>query len=68
MWTVIFVSQDGKKTDILVRILSENGIMTRMKVSREDDFGTETAYEVLVPQTELETAQEIIFDSEIISK
>ncbi|MGN0183202.1 MAG: hypothetical protein ACI4DP_12480 [Candidatus Ornithomonoglobus sp.] len=68
MWTVIFVSQDEEKTSRLVGILSENGIMTRRKVSREDDFGTETAYEVLVPQTELETAHDIIFDSEIILK
>lgn len=66
MWTVVFVSQDKNKTGILVSLLGSNGIMTRTKVSREDDFGTETAYEVLVPQTELETAQDLIFDSEII--
>lgn len=68
MWTVIFVSQDGERTDRLVGILGDNGIMTRRKVSREDDFGAETSYEVLVPQTELEMAQDIIFDSEIILK
>ncbi len=66
MWTVIFVSRDGERTDRLVGILGENGIMTRRKVSRVDDFGAETSYEVLVPQTELEMAQDIIFDSEVI--
>lgn len=65
MWTVVFVSQDEAKTKKLVEILNKNEIMTMIQVSREDDFGTCTAYEILVPHTELEAAQDIIFDIEM---
>lgn len=68
MWTVVFVSQNKPKIDKLLEILDQNKILTMLKVSSEDDFGEGTSYEILVPQTELELAQEIIFDIEMNSK
>lgn len=65
MWTVVFVSQNKQKTDMLLEALEGKGILTMLKAAGEDDFGEGTGYEVLVPRTELETAQEIIFDLEI---
>ena len=65
MWTEVFVSQNKAKTDALIAMLEENKIMTMLKVSGEDDFTDGVTYIVLVPQTELETAQDIIFDAEI---
>lgn len=65
MWTVVFMSQDKAKTDRILKLLEDNKIMTMLKTSAEDDFETGSAYEILVPQTELETAQDIIFDSEL---
>ena len=68
MWTEVYVSQNKAKTDALVALLEQNQIMTMLKVSGEDDFGVGTTYIILVPQTELETAQDLIFDAELNSK
>ena len=68
MWTVVFVSQNKPKVDRMLEVLEEKKILTMLKVSGEDDFGDGTSYEILVPQTELELAQEIIFDIELESK
>lgn len=64
MWTVVFMSQDKSKVDKILKLLEDSEIITMLKTSNEDDFATSGVYEILVPQTELETAQEIIFDSE----
>lgn len=65
MWTVVYVSQDKAKVDRVLGLLDDNKIMTRLKSSEEDDFGANKLFEILVPNTELETAQDIIFDSEL---
>ena len=65
MWTVVYLSQNKDKVDRLIEILNSSNIMTMLKVSREDNYESCTAYEILVPQTELESAQDIIFDTEI---
>ncbi len=64
MWTVVFMSQDKSKVDKILKLLEDSEIITMLKTSNEDDFATSGVYEILVPQTELETAQDIIFDSE----
>lgn len=65
MWTVVYVSQDKAKVDRVLGLLDDNKIMTRLKSSEEDDLGANKLFEILVPNTELETAQDIIFDSEL---
>lgn len=65
MWTVVFVSQDRNKVDKLVKVLNDNSVMTMIKSTCEDDFEVSVTYEILVPCTELETAQDIIVDIEI---
>lgn len=65
MWTVVYISQDKMKVDRVLSLLEEKKIMTMTKTSGEDGEETPVAYEILVPKAELETAQEIIFDSEM---
>ena len=65
MWTVVYVSQNKAKIDKILALLDENKIMTKLKASVEEEFDMGNAYEILVPKPELETAQDIIFDSEI---
>ena len=65
MWTVVYVSHDKAKVDRVLGLLDDNKIMTRLKSSEEDDLGANKLFEILVPNTELETAQDIIFDSEL---
>lgn len=64
MWTVVYVSQNKVKVDKIVVILNDNSIMTMLKSNRNENADT-VSYEILVPQTELEAAQDIIFDTEI---
>ena len=65
MWTVVFMSQDKSKIDKILKLLEESEIITMLKTSNEDDFATGSVYEILVPRTEIETAQDIIVDSEL---
>lgn len=65
MWTVVYVSENKDRVDQIIDELNNRSIMTMLKISCEDDFSTGGSYEILVPQTELEAAQDIIFDMEI---
>lgn len=65
MWTVVYVSQDKPKVDRILSVLDQNQIMTMLKMSGEDESESCAVYEILVPQTELETAQDIIVDAEL---
>lgn len=65
MWTVVYMSQDKSKIDKILNLLEEKEIMTMLRTASEDDFETGTVFEILVPKTEIETAQEIIFDAEV---
>lgn len=65
MWTVVYMSQDRSKVDKILALLDEHKIMTMQKASGEETAESGLVYEILVPQTELETAQDIIFDAEM---
>ena len=65
MWTVVYVSKDKPKVDRILSVLDQNQIMTMLKMSGEGESESCTVYEILVPQTELETAQDIIVDAEL---
>lgn len=65
MWTVVYMSQDRIKVNKMLAILESNEIISMVKASGEDDFDMGTMYEILVPKTELESAQELILDAEL---
>lgn len=65
MWTVVYMSENKNRVDQIVNELNSREILTILKTSGEDDFNNSGSYEILVPQTELEAAQDIIFDMEI---
>ena len=64
MWTVVYMSQNKSRIDRILELLEANKIITMLKSSADDEFKT-SLFEILVPQTEIEKAQEIIFESEI---
>lgn len=62
MWTVVYVSQTEKRARELRELLGNNKIISRLHCAAEN---TENGcYEVLVPQTELGIAQNLIFENE----
>lgn len=68
MWTEVFMSQNRLKVDEIIEALEGQHIMTMLRTAGEDDFSAAVTYTVMVPQTELESAQEIIFEAEISIK
>ena len=65
MWTVVFMSRSKEKIDAMLGVLESGNILTRIRQANEDDFSDGAVYEILVPHTELEKAQEMIFDAEL---
>lgn len=65
MWTVVYMSQDKFKVDRVMSLLESNEVITMLKAVGEGESDADRVYEILVPQTELETAQEIIVDTEL---
>lgn len=63
MWIVVYVSQEGDTAEKLVKILRENGILSRIR--RTGHSGSRQGFEVLVPQPEVNSAQELIIDNEL---
>lgn len=66
MWTVVYMSENKSRVDEIIEELNGREIITMLKTAGEDDFDNGCSYEILVPQTELEAAQDIIFDMEIL--
>lgn len=65
MWTVVYISQSTKTAQKLIDALSQNGIISKLRRARgeaEDKCG---CYEVLVPNTELSVAQDLIIENEL---
>jgi hypothetical protein len=64
MWTVVYMSQSAETSEKLMAVLSENKVMSKLRRSNysREKFG---CYEVLVPSTELEASQDLIFENEL---
>lgn len=65
MWTVVYVSQSIETSKKLIDVLLDNKIISKLRRARGESVSTNCCYEVLVPTTELETAQDLIFDNEL---
>ena len=64
MWTVIYVSQSIETSKELVDVLLKNGVISKLRRAFGSS-GEASCYEVLVPSTEMETAQDLIIDSDL---
>ena len=63
MWLSVCVSHNYEQIKKLLSLLHSNNILTKV-IRRESD---ETFYEVFVPYTELEEAQNIIFEDDLFN-
>ncbi len=62
MWMVVYVSHTAETVGRLVDALRGNGIISRVRHVKNEEGG---CLEVLVPQTELDQAQDLIFENEL---
>ena len=63
MWLTVYVSQEAQTAKKLVVVLRTASVMARMR--RLGNSGGRQGFEVLVPQPEVEMAQNIIIDNEL---
>ena len=65
MWTVIYVSQSIETAKKLIDVLLTNKVISKLRRTYNCNGNESSCYEVLVPSTELETAQDLIFENEL---
>ena len=65
MWTVIYVSQSIETAKKLIDVLLTNKVISKLRRTNNCNRNESSCYEVLVPSTELETAQDLIFENEL---
>lgn len=65
MWTVVYVSQSIETSKKLVDVLLINRVISKLRRAGSAAEETGGCYEVLVPSTELEAAQDLIFENEL---
>lgn len=65
MWTVVYVSQSMEISKKLVDVLLINSVISKLRRTSGCNAKEGSCFEVLVPSTELETAQDLIFENEL---
>ena len=65
MWTVVYISQSIETAGKLVQVLKENEVISRLRRANSNGEEKGSCYEVLVPLTELEAAQDLIIENEL---
>lgn len=66
MWIVVYVTQSMETAKKLGNVLYDNKVISKLRSAEHCSTNTDgECYEVLVPDTELETAQDIIFENEL---
>ena len=66
MWTVIYVSQSIETAKKLIDVLLTNKVISKLRRTNNCNGNERSSYEVLVPSTEPETAQDLIFENELV--
>jgi hypothetical protein len=65
MWTVVYLAQNKSDVDRMQKVLEENEIIVRVRCVADKEAQDAPCYEVLVPQTEISQAQNVIIDQEL---
>ncbi|MDD3839896.1 MAG: hypothetical protein PHP06_04910 [Clostridia bacterium] len=60
MWTVIYMAHNKNDADSLRDILTKEGFLVKLKPVYKNVDERRNCYQILVPQTESEEAQEVI--------
>lgn len=65
MWTAVYISQSMETAEKLIKVLCENSVISKLRRASGGEETEHGCYEVLVPNTELETAQDLIIENEL---
>ena len=62
MWTVVYISQNEDVAKEIKQLLEDSQILVMMRSVGEED-GEQKSFEILVPETEVEQAHNIIINN-----
>ncbi len=65
MWTVVYIAPNRTNAEIIKEILSTEGLLVMLRAAGIPQFGDSGAVEVLVPESEAESAHEILDEVDI---
>ncbi len=60
MWTVVYIAQNKTDAEMIKEILSAEGLLVMLRPAGIPQFGAGETFEVLVPESEAESAHEIL--------
>lgn len=64
MWTVIYMTQNEDAAENVARTLKENNLI--YKIKKVGETGNKECYEVLIPETEVNEAHNIIIENNLM--
>lgn len=62
MWTVVYMAQSREIATKLQVLLSEEGILVKLRPISKNPENNDNYYEVLVPESEIEEAHSVIIE------
>ncbi len=62
MWTVVYMAQSREIASKLQVLLSEEGILVKLRPISKNPENNDNYYEVLVPESEIEEAHSVIIE------
>lgn len=65
MWTVVYMTQSEETANLVTKILKENNLLYKVRPMLSTTDG-DTCFEVLVPETEINEAHNIIIDNNLM--
>ncbi len=60
MWTVVYIAPNQSVASMLKEVLAKEGLLVMLRSSGIPHFGAAGAVEILVPETEVEEAHEVL--------
>ena len=62
MWTVVYMAQSKEIATALQELLTEGGILVKLRPISKSHDNSDNYYEVLVPEAEVEEAHSVIIE------
>ncbi|NLH97543.1 MAG: hypothetical protein GX477_09450 [Clostridiaceae bacterium] len=62
MWTVVYMAQSKEIATALQELLTEEGILVKLRPISKSHDNSDNYYEVLVPEAEVEEAHSVIIE------
>ncbi len=63
MWTVVYMAQSRDVANQLQELLSNEGILVKLRPISKNHENNDNYYEVLVPEAEIEEAHSVIIET-----